>query len=67
MTVERRGPPGLSPPPSAVDAPVDRERLILVADPNIESGKVLLSALAGLGLQLTPRARGTGVSFTSGY
>jgi predicted Zn finger-like uncharacterized protein len=39
------------PAPSPVEAPVDRERLILVADPDVESGKGVLSALAGFGLQ----------------
>jgi predicted Zn finger-like uncharacterized protein len=44
----------LVPPPPAPEpeeVPVDRERLILVADPDLESGKATHAALVGLGLQ----------------
>jgi CheY-like chemotaxis protein len=38
-------------PAPGIDTSLDRERLIVVADPDVESGKVLMSALAAWGLQ----------------
>ncbi len=51
--------PSLSPPmsrpaqPVAPSPPVDRERMILIADPEVEQGKSTASALAQWGLQPT--------------
>ncbi|MCP4039576.1 MAG: hypothetical protein GY733_21715 [bacterium] len=46
------GPPAVAPPPSASDgAVVDRERLVVVADPDVEAGKATVAKLAGWGLQ----------------
>jgi predicted Zn finger-like uncharacterized protein len=40
-------------PPAAPSPPIDRERMILVADPEVEQGKSTASALAQWGLQPT--------------
>lgn len=50
--VEQVAPPTAPAAPTApTEAPIDRERLILVADPDVEAGKETLSALAAMGLQ----------------
>ncbi len=46
--------PQVAPPPAAPapeEMPVDRERLVVVADPDVESGKLLINTLAAWGLQ----------------
>jgi CheY-like chemotaxis protein len=40
-----------TPSDPAQEPPIDRERLVVVADPDVETGKILMSALASWGLQ----------------
>ncbi len=43
--------PGVAPPTAEADAGIDRERMIVVADPDVEAGKRIMSTLAAWGLQ----------------
>ncbi len=43
--------PAAAPPPAEADVEIDRDRMIVVADPDVEAGKRIMSMLAAWGLQ----------------
>ncbi len=54
LVAPRVAPPQMASTPSmepSVEPPIDRERLVIVADPDVETGKRVMGALASWGLQ----------------